>query len=268
MAALTHRFAGIAIVMLSIILTGTFMLPMKPDTKRVLFRIQLLIVFSMLLFFLSRFVWSRLTSAISWTPKSRPSSFVLALVKVAFVAFLVLGDLSVFIARLLASSEPHVLSKVAYLCLGLQVLLAFNLLICSGVVTILHFTKPKLKSRTNTRFSDIFASVLSLVLCFVGLIVATRPPQVVNVTIPLAKLPLSLNGTKFVQISDIHLGSSSGKTALGRIVAIVNQQHPDVVVITGDLVDSSVEVLYEAVQPLKLLQSKYGVFFVTGKNIF
>ena len=40
---------------------------------------------------------------------------------------------------------------------------------------------------------------------------------------------------------------------------------PDIVVITGDLVDSTVEKLKQVVLPLKKLNSRYGVFFVTGK---
>ena len=39
---------------------------------------------------------------------------------------------------------------------------------------------------------------------------------------------------------------------------------PDIIVITGDLVDSTVANLKQAILPLKNLKSKYGSFFVTG----
>ena len=42
---------------------------------------------------------------------------------------------------------------------------------------------------------------------------------------------------RIVQLSDLHIGSIHGRRRLGRIVRMVNAQEPDVVLITGDLVD-------------------------------
>ena len=41
----------------------------------------------------------------------------------------------------------------------------------------------------------------------------------------------------------------------------------DVVVIDGDLVDGVVSKLKDAVQPLRDIKSKYGIFYVTG-NVY
>ena len=87
----------------------------------------------------------------------------------------------------------------------------------------------------------------------------------VGVTVPLAKLPRSLNGTKIVQLSDIHVGPMVGNAALDRVVNMVSLMKPDMIVITGDLVDSTVANLKQAVLPLKKLRSKYGSFFVTAQ---
>jgi predicted MPP superfamily phosphohydrolase len=42
--------------------------------------------------------------------------------------------------------------------------------------------------------------------------------------------------------------------------------HPDLVVITGDLVDGSVGELRDHVEPLRRLSSRHGVYFVTGNH--
>src|SRR5207245_973719 len=51
-----------------------------------------------------------------------------------------------------------------------------------------------------------------------------------------------------------------------RVVAKINALSPDVVVITGDLVDGSVDDLRVHVAPLADLRAKHGVFFVTGNH--
>src|SRR5262249_40460007 len=50
------------------------------------------------------------------------------------------------------------------------------------------------------------------------------------------------------------------------LVRRVNELGPDLVAITGDLVDGSVEDLGELVRPLEQLRAKDGVYFVTGNH--
>ncbi|KAH9502931.1 hypothetical protein Btru_072406 [Bulinus truncatus] len=99
-----------------------------------------------------------------------------------------------------------------------------------------------------------------------GLYNASQPPTIKTVTIPIRNLPLNLEGLKIIQLSDIHLGPTVGFTKLDRIVHVVNGENPDVVVLTGDLVDGSVDHLKEASEPLRFIKSKYGNFFVTGNH--
>ena len=71
---------------------------------------------------------------------------------------------------------------------------------------------------------------------------------------------------RIVQISDVHIGATLRRDWLAKIVARINALDPDVVVITGDLVDGSVADLQEHVAPLGDLRAKEGVFFVTGNH--
>jgi predicted MPP superfamily phosphohydrolase len=57
-----------------------------------------------------------------------------------------------------------------------------------------------------------------------------------------------------------------GKDFIEDIVRRVNALTPDVIAITGDLVDGSVEELAEHVAPLAKLSAKHGVYFVTGNH--
>ena len=87
-----------------------------------------------------------------------------------------------------------------------------------------------------------------------------------RVPVPLGKLPPGMSGTTIVQLSDVHVGPTIGKRFLERVVEKVNALEPDVVAITGDLVDGSVAELRAHVAPLALLRARHGVYFVTGNH--
>jgi hypothetical protein len=87
-----------------------------------------------------------------------------------------------------------------------------------------------------------------------------------RVRVPLARLPRSASGYSIVQLTDVHVGPTLGREFIERIVAETNALAPDLIVITGDLVDGSVEHLREHVAPLRDLKARDGVFFVTGNH--
>jgi uncharacterized protein len=87
-----------------------------------------------------------------------------------------------------------------------------------------------------------------------------------RVEITLARLPKALSGTRIVQLSDVHVGPTIHRDFIETIVARSNALNPDLVAITGDLVDGTVEDLAEHVAPLAKLRAKYGVYFVTGNH--
>jgi hypothetical protein len=82
----------------------------------------------------------------------------------------------------------------------------------------------------------------------------------------LARLPKALDGLTIAQLSDVHIGPSLGSRFLKDVVRTVNELSPDLVAITGDLVDGSVEQLGGIVAELANLQSRHGTFFVTGNH--
>ncbi len=108
--------------------------------------------------------------------------------------------------------------------------------------------------------------LLGLLVTFVGFLNARRTAGVVRVDMPVAGLPEALRGFTIVQISDIHVGPTIRQRYVENIVEAVNRLKPDVVAITGDLVDGSVAELGSHVAPLQRLVSRHGSFFVTGNH--
>jgi predicted MPP superfamily phosphohydrolase len=98
-------------------------------------------------------------------------------------------------------------------------------------------------------------------------VMATRGRIAVKrVTVAVPKLAPGLDGFRIVQLSDVHVGQTIGKGFIEALVAQVNALQPDLIAITGDLVDGSVEHLADAVAPLAGLKARHGVFFVTGNH--
>jgi uncharacterized protein len=95
---------------------------------------------------------------------------------------------------------------------------------------------------------------------------ALGPVAVRRVPISLPRLPRQLNGLTIVQLTDIHVGPTIGRAFIETIVARANALHPDVIAITGDLVDGSVDELADSVAPLAQLRARHGVYFVTGNH--
>lgn len=95
---------------------------------------------------------------------------------------------------------------------------------------------------------------------------AYAPPEITEVPIALDGLPPQLSGLTIVQVSDIHVGPTIKRKFMEEMVARVNALKPDVVAITGDLVDGSVARLGDAVSALQDLKSRYGVYFVNGNH--
>lgn len=107
---------------------------------------------------------------------------------------------------------------------------------------------------------------LALCVAIWGTGEATRVPEVRTHEIVIPNLPAALDGLVIVQLSDIHIGPLLDKGWLRAVVEKTNEQSPDIVVITGDLIDGYLHALASSVAPLADLRAKYGVYGVTGNH--
>ncbi len=95
---------------------------------------------------------------------------------------------------------------------------------------------------------------------------ALGPAHIHEVPVKLERLPAALSGLTIAQISDLHVGPTLRDAEVRRVVEQTNALRPDLVAITGDLVDGSVPELGPAISHLAGLRSRYGTVFVTGNH--
>lgn len=124
------------------------------------------------------------------------------------------------------------------------------------------------EERRKLFFRTASLSVLlgSTAMAGIGFYSARRGHQVKKVNISVAELPEELKDLKIVQISDLHIGLTIGRDYVESVVDRVMELKPDLIAITGDLVDGTPEMLEDRWQPLRQLQAKHGVFFITGNH--
>lgn len=91
--------------------------------------------------------------------------------------------------------------------------------------------------------------------------------QIREVTVSSDELPAGFDGYRIIQLSDIHSGSWAGNgAALQKAVNLINEQHADIVLFTGDLVNNVATEVDEFLPILAQIKGKDGVYSVLGNH--
>ena len=79
---------------------------------------------------------------------------------------------------------------------------------------------------------------------------------------------MNLNQFDFsiVQISDLHIGGLIDKQFVKNSVLKINALKPDIVFITGDLIDTALEHIEDIVRELDGISSKHGIYYILGNH--
>ncbi|AFE10680.1 serine/threonine protein phosphatase [Corallococcus coralloides DSM 2259] len=95
---------------------------------------------------------------------------------------------------------------------------------------------------------------------------AFHPPDVRDIPVRLPGLPKALEGFTLVQLTDIHIGGVLQRRFVDELVARTNALKPDLIAVTGDLVDGTVPELGRYVGGFGALKARHGAYFVTGNH--
>lgn len=101
-----------------------------------------------------------------------------------------------------------------------------------------------------------------------GLYIGSARLRIDEVPAYFPDLPRELDGFTIIQVSDPHVGPFMDGAMLQRIVGRINGMAPDMVAITGDIINLGSEYIDEAAEGLAGLQAEYGVYGVLGNHDF
>ncbi len=194
-------------------------------------------------------------------------------VAVLLVALAISLPAGLIVVRMLGLSWLRNWAVVSFVWMGLL----FLLLVAVGAASLLGWGHDKVADLRGlavdperrlffTRLLAGSATGGALLAGTVAMQQAWRRPELRRVEVPLAKLHKSMNGLTIIQVSDVHVGPTIRREWVEALVAEVNAAKPDIVALTGDMVDGSVAELADHVAPFAKLQARLGVFFVTGNH--
>ena len=192
---------------------------------------------------------------------------------------LVLGaciPLSFLSVRLLDNQLSRYFVFPVYVWLGLMMMFFFTLLGADlaralGWIASRVSGHPELLDSPGRRIfisRVLAAGATGTVLTAAGVATARGLGQLVvkRVEVTLPNLPRALDGFTIAQLTDLHLGPMRQRRWMQQVVSKTNALKADMVAITGDLVDGSVQQLADDVAPLGQLMAPHGAFFVTGNH--
>jgi predicted MPP superfamily phosphohydrolase len=104
-------------------------------------------------------------------------------------------------------------------------------------------------------------------LFFFGYIVGPRALTTTGLRVAIPDLPAPFDGFRIVHLSDIHIGPYLDREELAAHVERVNALAPDLICITGDLVDRP-ETCAEGFPVLAGLRARHGVLVTLGNHDF
>lgn len=93
-------------------------------------------------------------------------------------------------------------------------------------------------------------------------------PEIEEHTFEYAELPGELDGYRIVHISDLHVTTAARRWRTEGVVDMVNSLHPDLICITGDMMDGDPVGFKSFIEPICRLKAKDGVYACTGNHEF
>jgi predicted MPP superfamily phosphohydrolase len=208
-------------------------------------------------------VWLLQHLYVGWRMWSLPV-FASPAARRGLLAFLVIGFLTYPSGRMLLGVGWHgvgrTLEYLGAVLMGTLLLLFVSLFIVD-VVTLGGFVLRHALDGVRTG-AVVVALVAAAVAWFGGL----KPPRIVELEVTVPGLPTAADGTTIAHVSDVHLGTILGRRRLGMIIDRVHAIEPDVVSVTGDLVDGDAGVVEEMLPQLRTLTAPRGVYAVLGNH--
>ena len=143
---------------------------------------------------------------------------------------------------------------LALMQLVLDVGLLFGLLIHGGIVS----------APDHVRYG---LAALAAVAAAIGVHQAMRIPPLKDIEVGIRGLPRQFDGYTILQLTDLHISRLFPASWARAVVERSNELGADLIAITGDLIDGTLDARRADIEPLRDLKATDGVYVISGNRI-
>lgn len=205
---------------------------------------------SMVFFGLHFFVYTFITRSLELPANIR---------KYIKIFFWVSGFSFLFAELLSRLARISLLNYYAFVWLGI-IAIAFSILLVTRIVIIIF--------PSQTRTLALIGLGIVFIISLISLVNGLRKPVVKEITVAIKNLPNELAGFSIVHLSDLHMEEYKAPDHIPYIVDTVNALKPDLIAVTGDLIEDNICENPWFCKQMERFDATYGVVAVTGNHEF
>ncbi|MBN7807824.1 MULTISPECIES: metallophosphoesterase [Agrobacterium] len=156
-----------------------------------------------------------------------------------------------------------VMIAVNWLAGSILLLVAFQLFADLCALVLFLTRRHRVMIPTSVRYP--YGAAALLVAAY-GVSQAIRIPPTKEIEIAIPGLPAEFDGYRVIQLTDLHISRLFEAPWVDAVVERTNVLKPDLIVITGDLIDGTLQARERDVAPLSKLRAVDGVFTIPGNH--
>jgi len=218
----------------------------------------------------------------TWSQKLLIAVFLVFNIPLLFLYFYI-WNLSQFSPIVLTLLTPffiwHLSTLFIFMVLGSAALIMLPFKVSMKIVTVHPTVKFKVnRMKESTRFKQFDVSRRSFLqkgviglsaYSFVGATagaVSSGEYEIIHKTITISNLPEEFKGFTIGMMSDIHSSIFMNKEDMDEYVRAMNELETDLIVVTGDFVNSKTEEVYPFTEAFSNLKAQYGIYGCLGNH--
>jgi predicted MPP superfamily phosphohydrolase len=179
----------------------------------------------------------------------------------------IIASFSFILSSFLVRVDSGWLMRLYYLSSALWMGFLVNLTLAVSVLWFLRLVYFKIKCRFSFPKITLVVLAFFFFFSFWGIYHAFDI-EIKNIDVALQNLPDEWRGKKIMHISDTHYGQVHGVWAVQRLINIVDEERPDLVLITGDLFDGTDGNMDSLIANIARIKAPEGVYFTSGNHDF